>query len=111
MVHYKTFVFVRKKIPPTSQLFEFSQRNGIIKMVSKLALWGVYPEVSRAEKLKSTLFPMLLSPLETPPRRASKPLPPCLETPPAVPRNPTFAAPRNPWGQNLRPKFSSLGGF
>ena len=36
---------------------------------------------------------------------------PCLETPPAVPRNPTFTAPRNPWGQNLGPKFLSLGRF
>ena len=44
-------------------------------------------------------------------RRRRNPTSPCLETPPAVPRNPTFAAPRNPWGQNLGPKFSSLGGF
>ena len=34
-----------------------------------------------------------------------------LETPGAVPRNPRSAAPRNPWGQILRPKFSSFGGF
>ena len=34
-----------------------------------------------------------------------------LETPGAVPRNPRSAAPRNPWGQILRPKFSSFGDF
>ena len=54
--------------------------------------------------------PMLL-PLETPCCCASKPL--CRPSKPhvAVPRNPTFAVPRNPWGQILRPKFSSFGGF
>ena len=29
----------------------------------------------------------------------------------AAPRNPRCAAPQNPWGQILRPKFSSFGGF
>ena len=54
--------------------------------------------------------PMLL-PLETPCCCASKPL--CRPSKPhvAVPRNPRSAAPRNPWGQILRPKFSSFGGF
>ena len=42
---------------------------------------------------------------------ASKPLLLPLETPPDVPRNPRSAAPRNPWGQILRPKFSNFGGF
>ena len=54
--------------------------------------------------------PMLL-PLETPCCCPSKPLVLCLETPGAVPRNPRSAAPRNPWGQILRPKFSSFGDF
>ena len=43
-------------------VFGFYQRNGRIKIVSRLALWGVYPEVLRAEQQKSTLFSMLLSP-------------------------------------------------
>ena len=43
-------------------------------------------------------------PLETPWRCPSKPHG-------AVPRNPRCAAPQNPWGQNLRPKLSSFGGF
>ena len=43
-------------------VFGFYQRNWKIKIVSRLALWGVYPEVLRAEQQKSTLFPMLLSP-------------------------------------------------
>ena len=43
--------------------------------------------------------------------RRRNPTSPCLETPPAVPRNPTFAVPRNPWGQNLGPTFLSLGVF
>ena len=29
----------------------------------------------------------------------------------AAPGNPRCAAPQNPWGQILRPKFSSFGGF
>ena len=43
-------------------VFGFYQRNGKIKIGSRLALWGVYPEVLRAEQQKSTLFSMLLSP-------------------------------------------------
>ena len=54
--------------------------------------------------------PMLL-PLETPCCCASKPLRRPSKPHVAVPRNPTFAVPRNPWGQILRPKFSSFGGF
>ena len=50
-------------------------------------------------------------PLETPWRRPSKPLRRPLKPHGAVPRNPRCAAPQNPWGQNLRPKFSSFGGF
>ena len=50
-------------------------------------------------------------PLETPWRRPSKPLRRPSKPHGAVPRNPRCAAPQNPWGQNLRPKFSSFGGF
>ena len=49
--------------------------------------------------------------LETPWRRASKPLRRPSKPHGAVPRNPRCAAPINPWGQILRPKFSSFGGF
>ena len=54
--------------------------------------------------------PMLL-PLETPCCCASKPLRRPSKPHVPVPRNPRSAAPRNPWGQILRPKFSSFGGF
>ena len=49
--------------------------------------------------------------LETPWRRASKPLRRPSKPHGAAPRNPRCAAPQNPWGQILRPKFSSFGGF
>ena len=42
-------------------------------------------------------------PLEIPWRRPSKPL--------RRPSKPHGAVPRNPWGQNVRPKFSSFGAF
>ena len=54
--------------------------------------------------------PMVL-PLETPWCCASKPLRRPSKPHGAVPRNPRCAAPQNPWGQILRPKFSSFGGF
>ena len=50
-------------------------------------------------------------PLETPWRCPSKPLRRPSKPHGAVPRNPGCAAPQNPWGQILRPKFSSFGGF
>ena len=50
-------------------------------------------------------------PLETPWRCPSKPLRRPSKPHGAVPRNPRCAAPQNPWGQILRPKFSSFGGF
>ena len=53
----------------------------------------------------------LALPLETPWRRPSKPLRRPSKPHGAVPRNPRCAAPQNPWGQILRPKFSSFGGF
>ena len=54
-------------------------------------------------------------PLETPWRCASKPHRAVPQNPcaapskphSAVPRNPRCAAPQNPWGQNLRPKFET----
>ena len=49
--------------------------------------------------------------LETPSCCASKPLRRPSKPHGAVPRNPRCAAPQNPWGQILRPKFSSFGGF
>ena len=54
--------------------------------------------------------PMVLR-LETPSCCASKPLRRPSKPHGAVPRNPRCAAPQNPWGQILRPKFSSFGGF
>ena len=54
--------------------------------------------------------PMVL-PLETPWCCPSKPLRRPSKPHGAVPRNPRCAAPQNPWGQILRPKFSSFGGF
>ena len=53
----------------------------------------------------------LALPLETPWRCPSKPLRRPSKPHGAVPRNPRCAAPQNPWGQILRPKFSSFGGF
>ena len=53
----------------------------------------------------------LALPLETPWRCPSKPLRRPSKPHGAVPRNPRCAAPQNPWGQILRPKFSSFSGF